>query len=229
MFEILKTACLEESVIKAILQILEQILTNPDERLQQISELIRSISDFNQNFDLEAAKRVVNNYLEKNPNIDLETQIRQKALRILELKEQESSFMAQKNYSAAQALSICMENSIEEYKILIKPIIEQNDDDTTLNLAHSLYRKKRLSNDAVIKCLHIFFYTVTSRNVIHLIPSIVELYKKIICVHFESQETNARNWALRCSTSCAILYESLSKEVFDALWKQFVNTSRFVI
>lgn len=216
---------INESVIKVITKILEQLISDPDDRLQQIVDLIQSVCDRRQHFDLEAAKRFVNNHLEKSPNVDLEMQISRLTLKILELQELETNLLVRKDYSGVQALGVELENHIEEFKALIKPILNASREESALALSSSLYRKRRLSNETLIKCVQIFYYMVASENVSHLTPNTVELYKKLICVYFESQETNLRDWVLRSGTSCALLYDSLSKEVFDALWKQFIKTS----
>lgn len=225
---ILQNIYMEESTIKVALKIIEDLIPLTDDRLYKVSEMLRSMTD-HQSFDLKMAKAVTDAYLETNPDVELEIEIRQQSMKILDLTEQLTTAMNKSNYTSVQQIRDELDASVEVYKILIKPILEASKDDAAAPLIDSLYRKRRVNTETLIKSLQILFYLTASKNVKQINPSVAELYRKLVCVYFEAQELNIRSWALKCGTSCAMLYESIAKEVFHVLNNQFQNTTSVLI
>lgn len=223
-FDLLKTSHIEESSIKMAIKILEYLLPSVDDRFYRLCEMLRAITEY-QDANLNAAKLIVDSYLEKNPNIEFEIEIRQQSTKILELKEQLANFIKQKDDVNVQKINEEIDSSTEVYKSLIRPILESSTDESAVSLADSLYRKKRLNIETLMKCLRIFFYMVSSKNVKHVTVNVIELYQKLVCIYVGSQEIDIRYWALKCSSACAMLYENIAKDVFLTLYKQFTTTS----
>lgn len=116
---------------------------------------------------------------------------------------------------------------------------------------------KRVHNQEVVRCIQMAFFVVRSKNVQSLIPAMSSLFKVTTVKHryislsvskpyvnviyssqsfirrqIEVKNIAVRGWALKCGISFSLLYEQLAKDVYAALYKQFVkhpNTSIWAI
>lgn len=225
MLQILKTSYLEETCIKVLIEIIERLIPNAEQRLNQISDLIRGIVDQNMNFNFSETNKIMDDYLSKSPNPELKTEFSKLRLQIMDLIEERDMARDSGNYAKTQDLQAEIDTHTEFYKKLIKPAFDSSFDDSVKSLGTSLYKRKRLSPETICKCLHTCFYMVASRNVAQLTPNVVDLYKKFVCIYIQSSEIGIRYFALRCATTYGLLYDTLAKEVFECLRNQFYKTA----
>uniref|UniRef100_A0A336KV64 CSON015552 protein n=1 Tax=Culicoides sonorensis TaxID=179676 RepID=A0A336KV64_CULSO len=229
LFEILQKMNLPECSIKIINEILDKIIPNADTRLDLTVNLIRSITDQTLTFNFEETNKIVDEYLDKNPNVSLKTDLTALKLSMLDAIEKRDTAKDRNNYAEAQE---CQEeiNAIQEqYKLKIRPILDSSKDPAVVALADSVYNRRRLSPEIIAKCLHCCFYMVSLMSVKHLTPSVVELYKKFVCVYIESQEIGYRRLGLKVATAYCMLYPTIAQDVFHILAKQLVQTSSLKI
>lgn len=229
LLDILQKVSLEESCIKVIHEVLEKIISDADQRLELLVNVIRAITEQTLTFNFDETNKIVDEHLKTSSNVSLMTVLSEIKLEVLELIEKRDTAKERNNHAEALQFQTEMENKQEEYKLRIKPILESSKDSSVIALADSLYNRRSLSPETISKCLNICFYMVALKSVKNLTPSVCDLYRKFVCNYLESKEIGYRKLALRVSTTYSMLYETLASDVYRNLGKQLVCTSSIVI
>uniref|UniRef100_A0A8W7P6J8 Nuclear condensin complex subunit 3 C-terminal domain-containing protein n=1 Tax=Anopheles coluzzii TaxID=1518534 RepID=A0A8W7P6J8_ANOCL len=228
-----------EMNVRLIMETFEKIITDVESRLTFFVELVSSVLEPSRQDVSISSRQLIDTYLEKHPELTtLKIQISALRVKILELKEQESALSAQRDYAGAQRMNDELNMCNEKYANLVKPLIHEmsltcasgssiGDDttNTTLLFRDSMLKPRRVTQATVEKCLQICFYLVNSPSVRVLTPPVCDLYRTFISRHVQSGQLSTRNWALRTSTAFSMLYDGLSKETFQLLYQQFLNTA----
>uniref|UniRef100_A0A4Y0BE79 Nuclear condensin complex subunit 3 C-terminal domain-containing protein n=1 Tax=Anopheles funestus TaxID=62324 RepID=A0A4Y0BE79_ANOFN len=230
---------LSEANVRLIVETFEKLITDVETRLNFFVELVSSILEPSGQDVTDTSRQLIDAYLEKHPEMKMtQLKISELRMRILELKEQESVLSAQKDYAGAQLMHEEVNVCNEEYANLVKPLVQEislattgTDDDTgttcrsTLLVRDSMLKPRRLTQATIEKCLQLCFYLVNNRSVRFLTPPVCNLYPMFISRHVQSGQLSTRNWALRTATAFSMLYDGLSKETFQLLYQQFLNTA----
>uniref|UniRef100_A0A182WLX4 Nuclear condensin complex subunit 3 C-terminal domain-containing protein n=1 Tax=Anopheles minimus TaxID=112268 RepID=A0A182WLX4_9DIPT len=233
---------LSELNVRLIMDTFEKLCTDVDTRLNFFVELVSSILEPSRQDVSKSSRHLIDSYLEKHPEMTtLKLQISSLRVKILELKEQESALSARKDYAGAQLVNEKVNVCNEEYANLVKPLVQEMsmsatsiEDDTgnttttassTLQFRDSVLKPRRVTKATIEKCLQICFYLVNSPTVSSLIPPVCSLYPSFISRYVQSSQLTTRNWALRTATAFSMLYDGLSKETFQLLYQQFLNTA----
>lgn len=115
--DILLTQDLEEPTVNRIIKCNEILIPNQDERLQFIVDIVRNIVDLNTSVVALTSPDVVNLL---NSNQDLKVKVTSIKLKILDLEEQETNCVQQKDYVQAEVYK----KSLSEYKDQLSALIE---------------------------------------------------------------------------------------------------------
>lgn len=114
---ILLTQDLEEPTVNRIIKCNEILIPDQDERLQFIVDIVRNIVDLNTSVVALTSPDVVNLL---NSNQDLKVKVTSIKLKILDLEEQETNCVQQKDYVQAEVYK----KSLSEYKDQLSALIE---------------------------------------------------------------------------------------------------------
>uniref|UniRef100_A0A182M4E0 Nuclear condensin complex subunit 3 C-terminal domain-containing protein n=1 Tax=Anopheles culicifacies TaxID=139723 RepID=A0A182M4E0_9DIPT len=243
--DILCNENLSELNVRLIMETFEKLITDVDTRLNFFVELVSSILEPSRQDVSNSSRQLIDAYLEKHPEMtSLKLQISALRVKILELKEQESALSARKDYAGAQLVNEKVNQCNEEYANLVKPLVQEmsmsattiedeagnttsttTTTSTTLQFRESVLKPRRVTQATVEKCLQICFYLVNSPTVSSLTPPVCSLYPTFISRYVQSGQLATRNWALRTATAFSMLYDGLSKETFQLLYQQFLNTA----
>lgn len=210
---------LDENMVRIAVLCSERCIEDANRRLEFFSSLIQNILDLDKNKDIIEDRNVVDRLLEKNNDKDLKIKLSTLKVKLLDLEEQETNYVDKKDYVRAQKVAEQKSLVTEEYRSLLKPILEQHNASTSI--ANTLQQIKRLTNEGILKCLQLTFFAVVSNDVKSLIPSILNLFKDFIRRHVESPNIIIREWALKCGSAFGMLYDQLAKEIYEVLVSQF--------
>uniref|UniRef100_A0A182P3R0 Nuclear condensin complex subunit 3 C-terminal domain-containing protein n=1 Tax=Anopheles epiroticus TaxID=199890 RepID=A0A182P3R0_9DIPT len=224
-----------EMNVRLIMETFEKLITDVETRLNFFVELVSSVLEPSRQDVSNSSRQLIDTYLEKHPELtSLKLQISALRVKILELKEQESALSADRDYAGAQRMNDELNMCNEKYANLVKPLVQEmslsctsigEETSTTLLFRDSMLKPRRVTQATVEKCLQICFYLVNSPSVRVLTPPVCDLYRTFISRHVQSGQLSTRNWALRTSTTFSMLYDGLSKETFQLLYQQFLNTA----
>uniref|UniRef100_A0AAG5D889 Nuclear condensin complex subunit 3 C-terminal domain-containing protein n=1 Tax=Anopheles atroparvus TaxID=41427 RepID=A0AAG5D889_ANOAO len=233
--EILCNETLYEMNVRTIMQTFEKLLTDVETRLKFFVDLINSVLEPSRQDVSHSSRMLVETYLEKHPEqTALKLKISSLRLEILDLKEQETQLAQQKDYAGAQSVAEKLNLCNEEYANLVKPLLHEmtmsissttGDTSTALGFRDTMLKPRRMTPHTINKCLQVCFYLVNSPTVRVLTPAVCDLYKSFISRHVQSVQLHTRNWALRASTAFSMLYDGLSKDTFQLLYQQFLDTA----
>ncbi|CAD7077192.1 unnamed protein product [Hermetia illucens] len=222
---LLKNFDIEEQTIKVIVQCTENLITKQEDRLQFFVDIIKDLTDAKSlTNELSHDRTLIEELLEKHSEKDLKFQISSLKVKMLDLEEQETNFVQRKDYAQAQRIAEELTACREEYMNMLKPILKEvssSDSEESRKFMSLTFQQKKLSPEIIIKSLQIAFYMVVSKNVKSLTPNVCDLYKDFIRRHVESNQIGVRDWALKCGTAYSMLYEPLSKDVYNTLYSQF--------
>ncbi|XP_058125221.1 condensin complex subunit 3 [Anopheles ziemanni] len=232
---ILCSETLNEMNVKSIMQTFEKLLPDVETRLKFFVDLVNSILEPSRQDVSNSSRVLVESYLEQHPEqTALKMKISSLRLKILDLKEQETLLVQKKDYAGAQCVSEKLNQCNEEYANLVKPLLQEmttsisnttGESSSTLVFRDSILKPKRMTQATIIKCLQVCFYLVNSTTVRGLDPTVCDLYKSFISRYVQSAQLHTRNWALRASTAFSMLYDGLSKDTFQLLYQQFLDTA----
>ncbi|XP_052893809.1 condensin complex subunit 3 [Anopheles moucheti] len=234
--DILRNENLFEMNVRLIMEAFEKLITDVETRLNFFVELVNSMVEPSRQDVSNSSRQLVDAYLEKHPEMTtLMLQITSLRVKILELQEQESALSEQKDYAGAQLMNEEVNLCNEQYANLVKPLvhemslssssIDDNASTITLQFRDSMLKPRRVTQATVEKCLQVCFYLVNGPSVRSLTPPVCNLYPTFISRHVQSGQLSTRNWALRTATAFSMLYDGLSKETFQLLYQQFLNTA----
>uniref|UniRef100_A0A182QAY6 Nuclear condensin complex subunit 3 C-terminal domain-containing protein n=1 Tax=Anopheles farauti TaxID=69004 RepID=A0A182QAY6_9DIPT len=221
---LLRNETLFEVNVRLIMETFERLITDVEQRLNFFVELVNSVLEPPCHDVTNTSRQLIDRYLEQHPEQTLlKMQITTLRMKILELEEQ--------NELANEELNVCNET----YANLVKPLVLEmtqnggggNDSDAVSMslLRDTVLRTRRVTQATIEKCLQICFYLVNSPSVATLRLQVCELYRSFISRHVQSVHLSTRNWALRASTAFSMLYDGLSKETFQLLYDQLLNTA----
>ncbi|XP_035911786.1 condensin complex subunit 3 [Anopheles stephensi] len=228
-----------EPNVRLIMATFEKLIADVETRLNFFVELVSSVLEPSRQDVSNSSRQLVDAYLDKHPErTALKLQISALRVKILELKEQESALSAQKDYAGAQLINEEVNVCHEKYANLVKPLVHEMSQCTTSSsiggedtgsvtslFRDSMLKPRRVTQATIEKCLQICFYLVNSPSVRVLTPPVCNLYPTFISRYVQSGQLSTRNWALRTSTAFSMLYDGLSKETFQLLYQQFLNTA----
>lgn len=210
---------LDEKMVQIAVQCSERCIEDPNKRLEFFSTMIQDILDMDKNKDIIEDRIMIDRLLEKNNDKDLNIKLSSLKVKLLDLEEQETNYVDKKDYVRAQKVAEIKSQITEEYRNLLKPILDQHNASTSITI--SAPQTKRLTNEGILKCLQLTFFVIVSKNVTSLIPSILNLYKDFVRRHVESSNIIIREWSLKCGSAFGILYDQLAKDIYDVLVSQF--------
>ncbi|KFB36539.1 AGAP007568-PA-like protein [Anopheles sinensis] len=232
---ILCNETLNEMNVKSIMQTFEKLLPNVETRLKFFVDLVNSILEPSRQDVSNSSRVLVESYLERHPEqTALKLKISSLRLKILDLKEQETLLVQKKDYGGAQCVSEKLNQCNEEFANLVKPLLQEmtmsisnttGDSSSALVFRDSMLKPRRMTQATIVKCLQVCFYLVNSPTVRGLDPTVCDLYKSFISRYVQSSQLHTRNWALRASTAFSMLYDGLSKDTFQLLYQQFLDTA----
>lgn len=223
--DLLRNHELYETTVAEVIRCVEMLIVEQNERLQFIVDIVREIVDLDSAaVDLSSAEVIA--LLDRNR--DLKVQVTSIKLQIMDLQEQESIRVAQKDYVQAEKFKMELTASQERLTNLILPLLSQQDDATMAATASSssssttaavrtILQPRRMSTSDTVKCLQTVFYTVCSKTVSSLNPSMCKLYKDFIRRQIETSQATVVDWALKCSITFSMLYEQMATDVFTEL------------
>lgn len=215
---VLSARVLEEHIVKKLVRCTEKIITNSDARLQFFVDIVRSYIDPNNTIDFSDQNVV--QVIESIKDPSLKVKVSALKLEILDLKEQETTAFQDKDYANLERIT---EELIAKNEELIRLLseLESMDASQAMNSFIASFAAKKPSTECLQQCLQICYYAVASKETKTLTPSVVQLYKDFIRRQIESKVMSLRDWALRCSVACSMLYEQLVKDSYNELTAQF--------
>ncbi|XP_053674232.1 condensin complex subunit 3 [Anopheles nili] len=230
--EVLCNETLFEMNVRIIVETYERLITDVEMRLSFFVDLVSTILEPARQDFSNSSRLLVDTFLERHPELKpLKLQISALRVKILELQEQESSLSAQKDYAGAQLANEALNTCNEEYANLVKPLLQDlsasnsNETSSSTTFRETMLKTRRVTQASIEKCLQVCFYFVNSPTVRVITPTVCDLYRTFISRHVQSGQLHTRNWALRASTAFSMLYDGLSKETFQLLYQQFLNTA----
>lgn len=217
---ILSTETLEEGTIQKLVQCVENLIPELNERLQYFIDIVRSVIEPNSSIDFtnKAITQFVDNI--RDPNIKV--QVSALKLKILELREQETNASIEKDYTRLEKVSEELNGYTEEFIRLVNEYTAASNENSDLS-AHlpNLSSTRKLSVESITHCLQICFYAIASKHTETLTPNMCHLYEDFIRRQMKSKQMVIRDWAIRCGATCSMLYENLTKDVYTELYMQF--------
>lgn len=75
---------------------------------------------------------------------------------------------------------------------------------------------------AMLQMLRTIFFTICSKNVVKSEPCILKLYEEMIAGQCTTKNLSIRDWALKCSTTIALLSRQYARGVYDDLSREFI-------
>ncbi|XP_052860170.1 condensin complex subunit 3 [Anopheles cruzii] len=234
--DVLCNETLHEMNVRLIMQTFEKLLPDGETRFKFFVDLVNSVLEPSRVDFSNSSRSLVDTYFERNPDqTSLKLKISALRLEIMDLKEQETMLVQQKDYAGAQRVSERLNACNEEYANLVKPLVQEmsqtlSSSNTSAGIDSVVFREsmlkpRRMTQETINKCLQVCFYLVNSASVRTLTPVVCDLYKSFISRHVQSPELHTRNWALRTSTAFSMLYDGLSKDTFQLLYQQFLHTA----
>ncbi|KAH8353986.1 hypothetical protein KR067_007681 [Drosophila pandora] len=216
---LLKDCLLDHKIVGVLVRCMEQLETDMNDRMQFFIEIIYDLCELNTKQNELVHDRNLINKLLDDLDTPLKMTITALKVRILELEEQEDTFVRQKEYIRAQTVTEEKAIATEDYTELIRPLLERHGG------LEMPARPKLSKQDRVLKGLYVSYYMVASPHVTTLTPSICKLYKDFICRYLHSTEVDIFEWAIKCGTSYSMFYEAYAKEVFEVVVEQFCNNN----
>ncbi|XP_058066104.1 condensin complex subunit 3 [Anopheles bellator] len=234
--DVLCNETLHEMNVRLIMQTFEKLLPDVETRFKFFVDLVNSVLEPSRVDFSNSSRSLVDTYFERYPDqTSLKLKISALRLEIMDLKEQETMRVQQKDYAGAQHVSERLNASNEEYANLVKPLVQEmsqtlSSSNTSAGIdsvvfRESMLRPRRMTQETINKCLQVCFYLVNSTSVRMLTPVMCDLYTSFISRYVQSPELHTRNWALRTSTAFSMLYDGLSKDTFQLLYQQFLHTA----
>lgn len=217
---------LVESMVKTVIGIYERIIGDVEERLNYFKEVVTNIISSNKLSELSVIS-YADEIVKESTNTDLKLKVTELKLKIYDLVESETSYVQKKDYAEAQRLSDKVALVNEELLNLIKSYSENSTFSNSTQF--ELLRNKKLTQAEILKSLQIIFYGVTSKGVKSLTHEILSLHNDFIARHQGSMDLGIRIMALKASTACSMLYESIAKDTFNVLRAQLFNTTTGVL
>lgn len=210
--KILSSRTLEEEIIKKLVLATENVIRQPDERLQFFVDIVRSYTD-RLDGSIDLSKQNIGCILNNVIDADLKMKITQLRLEILDLRERKITANEQKDYHKAHDINENLIARNDELLILLNEIEPLNAQMSTAT--------KKMTNESTIQCLQICFYAVTSKHLSTLTPNMCQLYMEFIRIKSESNIMAVRDWALKCHIAFSLKYEQLAKDAYIGLMNQF--------
>lgn len=220
---VLTTQTLNKTIIEKLIQCIEVVIPDLNDRTQYCSDLIRQIIEPNALVDICDAS--VTELLADVRDARTKDKLNQLKIHIIELQERERDADNENDLDdITQELHECR----EQFANLLQAntSLNQNQSDTSIT---STLNPKKLSTDWIIHCLDIFFYTMCSAKTKRMTPNLRELYDGFIQRHMRSKCMDTRNRALRCGIVSAMLNDRLAGDIYDKLYKQMLHHHNVIV
>lgn len=122
--EMLSREEFDETIVAKVIECLELLIPDPDQRLQYVADIIHNLVDVSQsaNVSLDLNTKTVIDLLERNPN--LKVKVSSIKLRIMDLKEEETNCVKDKDYNRAEQLKEELVQCNEQLTQLLAPYID---------------------------------------------------------------------------------------------------------
>lgn len=214
----LSTKVLEENIVKKLVRLVESLITDSNVRLQFFVDIVRSYIDPNNAVDF--CDQNVTTLIESIKDPSLKVTVSALKLKILDLKEQETVACQEKDYERLEKVTEELAANNEEMIRLLSNLEVANTSQTITTFI-SAFAAKKPTNECLEQCLQICFYAIASKHTKTLTPSVCQLYTDFIRRQMESKHMSLRDWALKCSIACSMLYEQLVTDTYSELTAQF--------
>lgn len=122
--DLFTTCDLEENSVKLISSCFENLISDHDGRIQHNTKLIRELLDPSTKIDLSTS--LVEEILSNQSNKDLEFKLSSIKVKIMDLEEQESISLQNKNYRVVQKLDDLLTLARDEYANCLKPFMSND-------------------------------------------------------------------------------------------------------
>lgn len=215
---VLSTKVLEENIVKKLVQLVESLITDSNARLQFFVDIVRGYTDPNNAVDF--CDQNVTTLIESIKDPSLKVTVSALKLKILDLKEQETVAGQEKDYERLEKVAEELAANNEEMIRLLSDLEVANTSQAITTFI-SAFAAKKPTNECLEQCLQICFYAIASKQTKTLTPSVCQLYTDFIRRQMESKHMSLRDWALKCSIACSMLYEQLVTDTYSELTAQF--------
>lgn len=215
--KVLSTQILGENVVQKLVNCVENLIPDSNQRLQYFIDIIRSIIEPNSSIDVSDPS--ITALLDSIKDPEINVKISQLKLRIMELREQENEYTRTKDYGNLEKATEDLAACNEEFLNILNTYTSDTSDNSVLTSLNS----KKVSKELILHCLEICFFTVCSKCTISLTPNMFKLYGDFVQRHLKSQHMEIRDRALKCGIAFSMLYQPLAKEVHEELYQQFVR------
>ncbi|KAG5679101.1 hypothetical protein PVAND_008694 [Polypedilum vanderplanki] len=223
--KLLKTILLmydiSEFAIEEISHVIEKIIPVVEQRLSFFNQIVTEI--IKPGVPSEYSRQAIIDDLIDRSDIDRKVQAKAIKLHMMDLKEQETQFVKQKQYAECQKISEEYQKLNEELVELLKPVAELHSSDSTQSLLDNLSSvviSKKITSSDIIKNLRICYYAVMTKGVKTITHDILQIYNEFVRFHLESTDLTTRIWSLKTSTAYSLLYESVAKEIYLVIKSQ---------
>lgn len=219
----LLTQTLNQTVIQRLVQCIEEMIPDLNDRTQYCSELMRQIIEpiaVVDICDVSVTERLATITDER-----IKDRLNQLKLHIIELQEREIDASDENELDG-------ISDELHEYRQMFANILKANASmhpDQSHTSTASTITAKKLSKDWTIHCLDIFFYTMCSPKTDRMTPNVRELYESFIQRHMRSKCMETRNRALRCGAVCGMLNERLVDDIYNRLYQQILRHNDAII
>lgn len=122
--EMLSREEFDETIVAKVMECLELLIPNPEERLQFVADIIHKLVDGSQSpgVALDLNNKTVIELLQRNPNLKLK--VSSIKLRIMDLQEEETNCIKDKDYNRAEKLKEELVECNEQLAQLIAPHLD---------------------------------------------------------------------------------------------------------
>lgn len=114
----------DETIVSKVMECLELLVPDPDQRLQFVADIIHNLVDVSQsaNVSFDLNNKSVIELLQRNPNLNVK--VSSIKLRIMDLQEEETNCIKDKDYDRAEKLKEALVECNEQLAQLIAPHID---------------------------------------------------------------------------------------------------------
>ena len=146
--------------------------------MQFFVEIVQDICGLNstQN-DLLQDRNLINELLASSTDAALKLKLSSLTVKILDLEEQENNFVLCKDYVHAQHITEQKTAATDEFRFLLKPLLEEHAAGACSLSLQSLQLSKVIRNETIMKGLQITYHMVVSTKIRSINPCVANLYK----------------------------------------------------
>lgn len=221
---------LSEYAIEEISHVIEQIIPGVDARLEFFNNVVNEMVKIG--IPSEYSRQTVIEELINRSDIDRKIKANKIKFRMMDLKEQEGTFVERKQYGECQKVNEELSLLETELVQLLLPVAEAHSVESVqslMQLANHSSIAKKLTSAEIIKNLKICYYAITSKGVKTITHELLAIHNEFVRFYLESPDIWTRIWSLKTATACSLLYESIAQEVYNNLKSQIFRNAHVFI